>query len=328
MAKTKSFLLHDDSLNTFGFRMLTDGADLSEFKKNPVMLLNHDDWSLPIGRWENIRKENGGIWADPVFDFKDERGKQVAQKVEDEFLKAASIGSWPPIEISDDPEHMLPGQKLPTVTKWKAREASIVTIGANHNALVLYDNKGNKIDLKDPETIIKLFDQPQQHKPLINEAMSELNKILKLADNAGEKERLQAVQSLIDRNTELTDSNAKLTGKLEAVQKAEKEKEKATAVSLTDAAIKDGRINAEAKERFLKLFDADFDNAKEILESLPKRPSVTRQIEKEENTKLADMQKQSWDELDRKGRLAELRDKAPDLYKEKFKEKFGVEPKA
>ena len=51
----KTFILHDETVNTQGFRMLTSGADLSVFKNNPVMLLNHDDWDLPIGRWENIR---------------------------------------------------------------------------------------------------------------------------------------------------------------------------------------------------------------------------------------------------------------------------------
>ena len=101
MAKTKSFVLHDESINTYGFRMLTDGADLTEFIKNPVMLLNHDDWSLPIGRWEKIRKEDGKILADPVFNLKDERGAKVAQQVEDDFMRAASIGAWPPQELSD-----------------------------------------------------------------------------------------------------------------------------------------------------------------------------------------------------------------------------------
>lgn len=57
MAKSKTFVLHDESVNTYGFRMLTSGVNLDEFRKNPVMLLNHNDYSLPIGRWENIRIE-------------------------------------------------------------------------------------------------------------------------------------------------------------------------------------------------------------------------------------------------------------------------------
>lgn len=91
----KTFILHDETVNTQGFRMLTSGADLSVFKNNPVMLLNHDDWDLPIGRWENIRVEGTQILADAVFDEDDERAVAVMGKVERGFLKAASIGGWP-----------------------------------------------------------------------------------------------------------------------------------------------------------------------------------------------------------------------------------------
>lgn len=81
----KSFVLHDESVNTYGFRMLTSGANLEEFKKNPVMLLNHNDYALPIGRWENIRIVGTQILADPVFDMNDERGREVERKVREGF---------------------------------------------------------------------------------------------------------------------------------------------------------------------------------------------------------------------------------------------------
>lgn len=84
-----TFVLHDESVNTYGFRMLTSGANLEEFKKNPVMLLNHDDYSLPIGRWENIRVEGGKILADAVFDEGDARAAEVKRKVEN------TLSVWP-----------------------------------------------------------------------------------------------------------------------------------------------------------------------------------------------------------------------------------------
>ncbi len=62
----------------------------------------------------------------------------------------ASIGAWPPEEKSDAYDLMLPGQTLPTVTRWTVREGSVVTIGANHNALVFYDRESKQIiDLND-----------------------------------------------------------------------------------------------------------------------------------------------------------------------------------
>ena len=103
-----TFVLHDESVNTYGFRMLTSGANLEEFKKNPLMLLNHDDYSLPIGRWENIRVEGGKILADAVFDEGDARAAEVKRKVENDFIRMASIGAWPPEEKSDAYDLMPP----------------------------------------------------------------------------------------------------------------------------------------------------------------------------------------------------------------------------
>ena len=100
-----TFVLHDESVNTYGFRMLTSGANLEEFRKNPVMLLNHDDYSLPICRWENIRVEGGKILADAVFDEGDPRAAEVKRKVENDFIRMASIGAWPPEEKSRSEEH-------------------------------------------------------------------------------------------------------------------------------------------------------------------------------------------------------------------------------
>ena len=119
----KSFVLHDESINTQGFRMLTAGCDLTEFKKNPVMLYNHNDWSRPIGRWEHIRIEGGKILADPVFDMEDKRengGAEIASQVERDFIRMASIGAWPPDEVDDDPYRWTSGT-IPTYNHKMAR---------------------------------------------------------------------------------------------------------------------------------------------------------------------------------------------------------------
>jgi hypothetical protein len=319
----KSFVLHDETLNTYGFRMLTSGADLTEFRKNPVMLLNHNDWSLPIGRWENIRTEAGKVLADPVFDLKDERGAEVSGKVERDFMRMASIGAWPPLEVSDDPMLMLPGQKLPTVTKWKVREASIVTIGGNHNALAFYDAQGNTIDLTDASAVIKLVDSNNfQNMPF--------KKILQLADNATQEEQTAAMRTIISDRDRLKTENVTLTGRIDELNSAEAAKLKADAIVLVDAAIKDGRMNASAKDSYLKLFDKDFEAAKAVIEAIPTRQSVTARLDIGESsnlTELADFQKKDWNSIDKEGKLVLLKDKYPDLYKEKFQARYGVAPK-
>lgn len=325
MKKKKSFCLHDESVNTYGFRMLTSGCDLTEFRKNPVMLLNHNDWSTPIGRWENIRVEDGKILADPVFDLSDDRGAEIARKVDEDFIRMASIGAWPPTELSDERALMYPGQTGPTITKWVAREASIVTIGGNHNALAFYDKEGNKIDMTDTSAVIQLVDNHNS-----NSKMKLLTQMLQLSDAATESEVANAMRTIISDRDRLKTENVTLAGRIDELNTAAKAAKAAEAISLIDAAVKDGRINAQAKESFVKMFDTDFDAAKTALENIPARGSVSAQIQQSQETnavELADLQKKDWSELDKEGRLVTLKDKYPDLYKEKFKARFGTEPK-
>lgn len=325
MAKSKTFVLHDESVNTYGFRMLTSGVNLDEFRKNPVMLLNHNDYLLPIGRWENIRIEGGKILADAVFDEKDERAAEVMRKVDNDFIRMASIGAWPPEEKSDAYSLMLPGQRYPTVTKWTVREASIVTIGANHNALAFYDkNTQEVIDLTVAGAIVRLMDNSPK---TLN--MSLLTQKLNLHDTANEAEIVSAVQNLMDDNARLKSENKTLTDAIDKVNADRDAANKAEAVRLVDAAILTGRLDAKAKEATLAMFDKDFESTKAMLDAIPERQSIARQINSTGTgtANLADLKGKSWDELDKANKLTELKDKAPEIYAEKFKERFGVDPK-
>ena len=87
-----TFLLSDESTNSYGFKVITAGIDTTQFKRNPVMLFMHDRSTQVIGRWENVRTENDKLYADAVFDEADPEAKKIAGKVERGFIKAASIG--------------------------------------------------------------------------------------------------------------------------------------------------------------------------------------------------------------------------------------------
>lgn len=316
--QTTTFILTDESVNTYGFRLLTNGGDLEQFRRNPVMFYNHNDMETPIGRWENIRVENGQVLADPVFDLEDSFAKKIAGKVERGFLKAASVGVRI-IEQSDDPAFILQGQKLPTVSKWVLREASVVTIGANHNALRLYDANDQ---LLSDDQILKLFDNmgaptpPQQQKKMKKEIFN----LLDLAEDSTEEQVQSAIQKLKDDNKKLSDAASER-------EKADKAARTAEAVKLTDDAIKDGRLNADGKQDMLDLFDADFDKAKKMLSAVPVRKSVKEEIEKQnQGTEAGYLAKLNWDELDKTGKLKELKEKHPDIFNQKFEEKFGTKP--
>lgn len=323
MAKT--FVLHDESVNSHGYWMMTAGCDISQFEKNPIMLWNHNNaWGdtreakLPIGHWENIRMQGKRILADPVFDS-DEFSQMIAQKVESNTLRMASVGAMA-IEMSEDAKHIKPGQRYATVLKWKLKEASIVNIGANDNALVaLYDDAGSLLNLSDENTSPL---KPLNNKKIMNKEFIEVKQLLELSEDADEAQIALAVKKLIDDKAGLQD-------KLDQRDLADKESKKALFAVEVEKAIKDGRINAAGKDHLVKLYDSNPDDAEKFLQSIPARASVTEQINQASQattTELADLTAKSWDELDKSGKLITLKDKYPDAYKDKYKEKFGVEP--
>ena len=318
----KTFVLHDESVNSYGFRMLTAGAVLEEFKKNPVMLYNHDDREMPIGRWDNIRIEDNRILADAHFDELDPRGKEIARKVEAGYINACSIGAWV-LESDSDASLYIDGQDSPTVTRWVVREASICNIPSNHNALALYDARGKRVAEDDIPSVLELTDKTTLTIEPKETMIQELKAILSLADNAKEEDALKAIQAQKEQLATLQDEVAKLKAeKQEAEAKALSEK-KAHFTSLLDAAMRNGSLSEGQKDNFKKLFDSNPNEVIALLEAMPRRRSVTEQLHdaKQQSAK-NELLEMSWDDLDRAGRLQELRDSAPEVYTEKYNQRF------
>ena len=167
----KTFVLSDESINSYGFRVLTAGINLERFKKNPVMLWNHTrSWSdkedviLPIGRWENLRVEDGKLLGDTCFDMDDPFAVKIANKVEKGFVKTCSVGIQE-IELSEMPEHIFPGQTRKTVIRSILWEVSLTDMPSNANAVSLYDSNGNIIELSSGgECPIGLLNNSNQNK--------------------------------------------------------------------------------------------------------------------------------------------------------------------
>lgn len=321
--EAKTFRLADESINGYGFWLRMGGADLEQFKRNPIMLWMHNrawrgtkDEVLPIGHWENVRIEGGELLADAVFDMDDEFAAAIAGKVEKGIIRMASVGITV-VETSTDSAYLKPGQTRETVTKWKLREASIVDIGANDNAISLafYDNDGNPMELSasDGSCPVSLLLTPKPYD------MKEVAKLLKLADTADENEIAQTVKELVARSEELE-------RKLNEVEQREREQRRLRAALLIDEAVKDGRIDADAKPSWEKMFSVNHEVAEETLAALPKRKSVKAMLGDGDKGKAEKYSSMSWDELDRKGKLPELKANHPELYEQKFEEKFGRKP--
>ena len=144
----REFCLSDDSVNVYGYRLLTSGLMLERFKP-AIGFLMHDRESGIAVRWEDIRTESGKVFAKPVVNTT--KFPNLTQEIEDGFYAAASVGHIVAVELTDDPTYKLDGQTGPTVTKWFPRECSIVDIPGNYNAIAkLYDDKDNVLrDLSD-----------------------------------------------------------------------------------------------------------------------------------------------------------------------------------
>ena len=147
----KQVIISTSALNSYGTRVLTSGMDIEQYKRNPVLLWMHrryDREDIPIGRIDDIHIDGDKIIGTPVFDMSDEFAAKIARKWEEGFLRMSSAGLTV-IELSDAPEHLLPGQTRMTITKSKLDEVSIVDIGANDEALAieLYNTSGERITL-------------------------------------------------------------------------------------------------------------------------------------------------------------------------------------
>jgi len=321
------FILLDNSVLTYGVRVLVEGADISQFEKNPVMLYRHNDFDLPVGRWENIRKEGGQLLADAVFDYEDDDKdvQRLIGKVTRGFVKMASAGLVE-LQASDDSILQIAGQEGPTIVKCRLREASIVTIGANHNAFRLFDQDGKEIDLS-KDAGLKLTDFIVE--PKIKKMEKNYLELLNLADGATPDTQYEAISLLLSDKKAAEDRAVKAETDLLGLQTTISKAKTAESLTLVDAAVKDGRIDAAGKDTYLELFDANFEAAKKSLASITPRKSVASQIEMSNNgqtMELADIQKLTWDELDKGGKLLLLKDKAPEVYATKFQERYGHKP--
>lgn len=142
----KRVRLTNDSLNSYGYRVLTSGVDVSQYERNPVLLYMHERGNV-IGYMKDIRVEDGEITGEPCFDEATELSRQCKRQWEFGSVRMVSIG-FDVLATSTDAEHLVEGQTRPTVTKSRIYEVSVVDIGANDDAIVLRKD-GTQITLGD-----------------------------------------------------------------------------------------------------------------------------------------------------------------------------------
>ena len=277
--KQTHFILNDESvLNSHGFFIMNAGGDFERFNANPVMLDAHGDGSClnVIGRWGALTVEGSQLIADPEFDLEDENAAKIAGKVDRGFVVGTSMG----IYILDAEMRDIPGQGFyPVVTRWELLEASPVPVPSNKAALRLY--------AADRKTVITLEEVKLSINEIIKLKNPEMEKItltvesarvLGLGKSTDETELNAAIMEL---SAKLSDANsAKLKAETEKADAEKKLSDHAVkqANDLVDLAVKEGRITADKKESFVKLATADYDQAKNILEAMPGKSNLSKEV--------------------------------------------------
>lgn len=371
---TKRFVISTSGLNSQGFRMLTSGAVVDSFIKNPVLLFNHirpegnlKNQILPLGHWQDIKVEGDEITGVPFFDDKDDFAMQVYHKVEGGHIRMCSAGAEP-LETSKKKSDLLPGQKLATVTKWLLKEGSICDIGANPDSLnvALYDSNDKLIKLT--ETLIPKIETMAKKTTTAAEALAALKKAqeakknaavavtlaqekleIALADDETSDEDKEKLADADKEDKELSDDEkdeeiASLKAKLKEMETqlatlqdgarlAEEKMEETKATSLADKAVALRKITLAQKPDLIKLAKSDYAAAEKFLSGIKASPSIRLALENggektdKDGERILKLSEKSFDELFRSGDLAFVKLKAPDVYKTKYIDKFGKEPK-
>lgn len=203
-------VISTSSLNVYGTRVLTEGVDIEQYQKNPIVLYMHQRGSrndIPIGTMENIRIEGDKILGTPKIDEDTPEEKVIAAKWERGTLRMLSAGV-DILEWSDDPQNVVQGQTRPTVTRSKLFEVSIVDVGANDDALQVRLYSGNKLLTlaKDEDNdLLPLLKPDNNDKPQNTiSSMNEILMLLGLPASATEPEAVAAIKALKTENESLT----------------------------------------------------------------------------------------------------------------------------
>lgn len=133
------YILSDGSVDRMGDIIDPNGWVLSNFKRNPIALFNHNsDW--PVGTWKNLRIEDDALRGQLVLAAPgtSPRIDEIRALVKQKVIRAVSVGFKP-----------LASEPIDEENKWNRRytkqelvETSLVPIPANPNSLQTFKALG------------------------------------------------------------------------------------------------------------------------------------------------------------------------------------------
>lgn len=258
------FLIIDESINRYGYRIMVDGINIDGFLKNPVCCVQHNTYDVSVGRWTNLRKEDGKLLGTLEFDADDDTAKKLYNKYKKGYMNAVSL-SIIPIEESEDPKYLLPGQTLPTVTKSELLEISLVTIPGLKNAVKLVKPDGSEYKLS-----LITNKRTMENNKTVEQLQQELNELQKLnAENLVKLHQQRGVvqEDEIDALISLALTDYKALARLLEARKVEKGVVTDVAKQLVALHAQRLALTPEEIAFYEKAASMDYEGTKKILEA-------------------------------------------------------------
>lgn len=313
----KEAIISTERINSYGSRVLTAGIDLTQYEKNPIVLFMHRRGrkeDMPIGIMTNLRVENGILYGTPKFDDDTEDERNISKKWDRGTLRMLSAG-LDIIEWSEDPALLVAGQTRPTITKSKLIEVSVVDIGANDDALQvgLY-HEGKLLTLAAGEE--------NSHLPLL--ALSTPKDPEKQPQNNNQKKNMEKILLKLGLAPGATEDEA-----VAAIGRLQEEKATMSLARITDSverAIKEKRINADKKEKYLNLDkQIGLDSLNALFADMPPAQKPLDLVKAVGGSGTATDVKLTWATATA-DQLVDLRDNNREEYVRLYREHFGFAP--
>lgn len=319
----KRVRISNESVNSYGFRVLTSGMEVEQYQRNPVLLYMHERGQV-IGYMKDVQVKDGEVTGEPVFDEATELSKRCKKQFDFGSLKMVSAG-LEIYETSDDQAQLAKDQKRPTVTRCRLYEVSLVDIGSNDDAIVLKMGSQTANLAQGDECPIPLI---TNHSSLITNELSNPNNesgmitlkdvalMVGLQETATEAEVRDRMKLMLDEHNRLADTEKRLN-----------ELSKARVVALVDRGIKERRIEASRREEMVTLFGKlGADEAEKLLAGMAQQVKPTDLIQPGASATLG-ATPEGWKSLHDvpADQLMKLKAERPEEYKRLYKAEYGLE---
>lgn len=309
---SKRVRISNDSLNSYGTRVLTSGMNVEQYCRNSVLLYMHERGNV-IGYVKDLKVENDEVTGELVFDEATELSKRCKKQFEFGSLKMVSAG-LDIIEMSEDGAYLVAGQTSPTITRSKLFEVSVVDIGANDDALVLKKD-GKRITLgRDGECPLPELSNNNQktRNEMENKAIALQLGLPETATDAEIAEKIGEFKTAKEEN--------------ESLRKEKDELTLASITSLVEKAIGEKRITADKKDEFISLGkEIGVEKLTSVFSAMSPQVKLSAVLGQHGTAKMdvpATYKKLSEVPGDK---LLEMREQQPDEYKRLYKAEYGME---